>query len=550
MKKLLISALLLPMVAVAQNPFAEVMLPLGCDSFDLHGREVNVLYNDSHMLVGTAIHNDTLRPFSMGIDEYGFNVYTKLYSEGYFVEDMFVDRDSRMVYIAGRNEEQDPNENYLLKVDFDGTLQWEHTYDPGYGTRCANQRVDVVNGRVYYHTSFVDHGPTTYDNIVALKINSNGALLRDTIHCTDPACDRDDQVYDQEYWRGDTIVKVGYIGNTEGGSPIQRGFILLQDTNLGAIQYYMENTGNYLLRAVHVHSSGNIVVAGAHKTSGWTIVSMYDPSLNEVWSTRFQVDNTAVKVDDIIAGGGSNIIINGELDGATTSEEIVLAMFNSSGTLLGAKRHIPTSVTAYRYYGSDDDGNVIGFADVDYTHGNYNLSTVEVFNSSFSDTLCIFNVPDINSEPVSNPLDADEQILEDITHEVGELGVERAPDFVDKPICHPCTSKEASKPAISPGVGIHDEDVNDYLESPSNVEGTESPADIRIYPNPNDGRYAIDWLNGDGLTHTIQLYAVDGSLVWSGTAVAKGRSNFDVDLRPGAYMLSIDGSNAETLIVK
>lgn len=84
-------------------------------------------------------------------------------------------------------------------------------------------------------------------------------------------------------------------------------------------------------------------------------------------------------------------------------------------------------------------------------------------------------------------------------------------------------------------------------ESATNVSPTTKSGDIAIFPNPLNGKQLTVDLGGLYGTTTIQFIGINGQTALERTVIDKQREQFDVNLKPGIYMVRFSNNQNTSL---
>jgi len=99
------------------------------------------------------------------------------------------------------------------------------------------------------------------------------------------------------------------------------------------------------------------------------------------------------------------------------------------------------------------------------------------------------------------------------------------------------------------GVTTRDWTVNTTIHTGSGIETAETPA-LTIYPNPNNGRFTLDFSNMNGKVN-YQIFDAKGSFVFGDEFTTNGNTikELSLDLVPGIYFVKLN-SETKSLIKK
>jgi len=234
-----------------------------------------------------------------------------------------LDKTSDGGYIMAGRTNSNNTDFYLVKVDSNGTKQWDYAYG-GANEDIAESVQQTSDGGYIVLGSTYSLGANNRD-ILMIKTNSSGA---------------------QQWYKlfGESGYDTGdYVQQTTDGGYIAGGqvggdFYIVKTNSSGVEQWHKTygGTGDDTLREVQQTSDGGYIMTGYTKSFGAGNADIYlvktDPSGNEQWSKTFGVDRydegESVKQT---SDGGYIVLGYGDMDGGDYDNDIILIKTNASG---------------------------------------------------------------------------------------------------------------------------------------------------------------------------------------------------------------------------
>jgi uncharacterized delta-60 repeat protein len=260
------------------------------------------------------------------------------------------------IIVAGQTAYALNTDGILIKYNSAGTLQWARglgrtgNFELFYG-------VTVDSSDNIYATGYTDHGAQGYEFLVA-KYNSSGGLQWQYKMGGSS----------NDYGRSASIDSSGNIilsGFTVSFGQGSNDAMIVKLNSSGSVTWTRTigntSTDNFFHAAVD--SSDNIIAVGRSVQDGYyeTIVAKYSSSGNLLWIKALSDTGTAADYGyNVVIDSSDNIYISA-LTGAFAGAgyEILVAKFNSSGTLLMQKRLGGSSNDVGYGIGLDSSDNIL-----------------------------------------------------------------------------------------------------------------------------------------------------------------------------------------------
>ena len=265
------------------------------------------------------------------------------------------------VYVAGYGDSATTsyNDGFVVKYDSSGSLQWQRYLGGGFETNTIFESIALDSSNNVYVAGYTNQqGAGSWDVLVA-KYNSSGTIQwQRTLGGTS---------IDQSFGgiavdsSGNAYV-IGYTMSTGAGD---RDFLIVKYNTSGTIQWQRTLGDSFLQvgNAVAVDSSGNVYVTGSNAIGNFpsyqlrVLVAKYNTSGTIQWQkVLYGSSDEAGK--GIALDSSGNIYIAGFSKSFGAGEDLVVAKYNSSGTVQWQRKLSGSSNESGTAISVDSSGNV------------------------------------------------------------------------------------------------------------------------------------------------------------------------------------------------